>query len=334
MEMIRIKVKHISTIIVISTCFFYTVYPQVGNINGKIVNSAENGINGAKVILLSTLSDIEFKCEDVTNSNGDFKLSFDWKEINDANSRGSEWIIQITKEGYEQRKKSVFIASGEIDPNFFTLILKSNLYDQYSSKVDMCQQKDSSICTLYLFDLVSSNSNSNDIMHRLSYYLKSGMNNFLETNKKDLGNDYIDVVRCSNVPVELENAANYFIKRLDAPGILWGYLEEDQNKIRTDITATISLDNKQLTAFTPISYSKNSDLFSPGQSIDSTYLALTCLVLGYHHLINKDSLLAGNYFHESKKLYKLPKEFSKEVDAILNKLDSSNPATKLTSIEQ
>ncbi len=332
MEMIRYK--YINVILFFMTCSFYPIYPQVGNINGKIVNSSESGISGVKVVLLSTISDIDFKCDDVSNSNGEFKLSFDWGEVNDANSKGSEWILEFTKDGYEQRKKNIFISSGEIDPNYFTVILKSNLYDQYSSKVDMCQQKDSSICTLYLFDLVSSNSNSNDIMHRLSYYLKNGMNNFLETNKKDLGNDYIDVVRCSNVPVELENAAVYFSKRLNAPGILWGYLEEDQNKVKTDITATVSLDNKELTAFTPLSYTKNSELFSPGQSIDSTYLALTCLILGYHHLSNKDSLGASNYFHESKKLYKLPIEFSREVDALLDKLDSTNPARTLTSIGQ
>ena len=325
--------KLILKIFLIICCTFYTSYSQVGDIIGKVINSSENGISNAKVALISTLPDFNFKCEDSTNVNGEFKLSFDWSKINEANAKGAEWFLDITKDGYDSRKKTLFIASNEIDPNFFTLILKSNIYDKYSSAVDLCAQSNSSIYTLYLFDLISSDSHSNDIMHRLSFFLKNGINNYLESQKL-LGNESIDVIRCSNVPVEVKESAVYFSKRLHAPGILWGFLQDDNNKILTDITITASFGEKELTAFTPLSYPKDSELFSPGQPIDKSYLALSCLLLGYQHYINKDNSLARKCFLKSKELNALPKEFGKVVNGFIQELDSTNAARDLIVVHQ
>jgi hypothetical protein len=315
-------------------CFTHSISGQVGYIIGKIVDSSENGIGSAEVVLVSTLQEIDYRSEDNTDSDGFFELAFDWSRINSANERGADWELQITRVGYAFKEKNIFINLGIVDPEEPVVVLRSNIYEKFFPPLSQCASANAEVHTIYLFDLKSSKSNANEIMLLLSSYLNYGISYHLKTHQL-LGSEKINIKWCSQVPVEDPEVAVIFGQRLRTPALIWGWLTEESNQIKTRIAFTTLLGDREETAIAPqLSYKKDEDLFNIEESIDKTYLAVSCLILGSIHHQKGNTILARKCFNHTKELDALPNEFSTILNEFIKELESTNVAADLTSITE
>jgi tetratricopeptide (TPR) repeat protein len=312
------------------------VSSQIGSVEGKVINSTQQAISNADVYLVSSLGENSLLVHEKSNSEGKFRISFSWDNINGANNIGATWKIVVKKDGYATKPRNILIAMNRVDPEFLTFVLLSNKYDEMLPDLDKCADINPEIKTLYLFDLIASNISSGTFkgfLNILCHKLKYGVTNYLESYKL-LGNEKIDIRRCDGLPVEIQDVAVSFGCRLNAPGVIWGYIEESGAELKTIITFT-SLFDTSITGLSPISYSRDIfKLLQPNLTVDKAYLAFSCFIIGNLHLNKGDIILARRCFNQAKELNALPTEFDEKLDQIIARLDQNNVAKALYSINR
>ncbi len=313
------------------------VWSQSGQVSGNIVSPAGQGIGGANIELISSLGESAFQVIRTSESNGAFHLSFDWKKVNDANSRGSSWKIYVEKEGYISNTANVTLNSGTITPEEVNIVLTPSKYGNILDKVDYCADAKMGPQTLYLFDLQSSTDSPKlSMFHNILVdKLRNGIRAHLESYRL-LESIVLDVKWCHSVPVDMPDDAIVFGQRLKSPGVIWGYVEEQTNQFKSIITFTALIKGvNPITVYNEITYSGDIfGLMKPEKNVDSAYLAFASFILGNLHLHEGHPSLARRCFLHARELDVLPNELSNTLEEMLNSLEQSNIARDLTPIER
>src|SRR5882724_11465031 len=157
-------------------------HSQTGEVIGKVVSAAGQGIGGASVTLGSSIDTTKGRTS-VSRDDGSFSIRFDWADVDKARGLGATWQISVEKDGYEQALANLLLEPRRA-PNAVKIVLRAkNDFDKLMSKLDACANSTLDPKTLYLFDLttdISATEMVNKFYQLLAYKLKNGVRTHLE----------------------------------------------------------------------------------------------------------------------------------------------------------
>ena len=316
-------------------CFVpYMLHAQVGYVRGEIINISNSPITGATAKIIFATEQDNILGEAVTDNEGKFKFRFSWDKINLENANGAKWYIEASKDGYLPGRSNIYLANNIIEPEYLPVILHPKIKNELIENVLYCQE-DTGKVNIYLFDLVSPNLENADItafLNTLNHKLKFGITNYLES-YNILGNQKFNMRRCSSVLVEDESVAEKCCNTLNAPGIVWGYVKKEEDKLNTILTFTSKTKNEIITGYSPVEYSSDiDDILEPGKQVDSTFLAYAAFLIGNAHLKDNNPSLALQSFKIAKMLKIIPDTYSAILDKNIIELQNSLATINLTSV--
>jgi len=309
-------------------------HSQTGEVIGKVVSAAGQGIGGASVTLGSSIDTTKGRTS-VSRDDGSFSIRFDWADVDKARGLGATWQISVEKDGYEQALANLLLEPRRA-PNAVKIVLRAkNDFDKLMSKLDACANSTLDPKTLYLFDLttdISATEMVNKFYQLLAYKLKNGVRTHLEEHGL-LTNFTFEIKWCGEAPVRRDADAIFAAQRLGCPGVIWGFIQEQTNQFKSVISFTTILDSP-VTDMAPVTYSHDiSDLLEPSQQVNPAYLAFSCFVLGELYLKAARTNLAVKCFLHAKEL-RPSSILTDKADRILESLQPGNPARTLTPIGQ
>ena len=307
----------------------------------RVVSFAGKGIPYATVGLIPVgLHGKESYCEIISlDSDGTFLLVLDWEKIEEANRSGVTWQISVEREGYLPGRCNVDISNGEIEPEQIEMLLKPDRCVEWFSTVDFFADPEA----LFLFDLECDKDNMgsaklNDCLRDLKFWLDKGIGNYLMS-RRLLGKKKMmfRVKRCPEVPVPYEEDAVVYGQRLDAPGIIWGYIEKLTSQFLSKTEFAIIPQGNIISR--PVFWRgvfyydrTNDNQLELGKPVDNAYLAFSSFALGNLYLRIGDLELARECLIHAKELDALPEEAKMELGRILEVLNEINPSKDLKSI--
>lgn len=310
------------------------VWCQSSQVVGKVATPERKAISGATVKLISSSGAGSYCIVRTSKSDGTFRLPFDWNRVD---SFQGLWEIHAEKEGYISNSADVVISRGKIQPNHVAIVLIPSRYESHFHAIDRhLTNEEARTINLYLFDLQSSNLRPpklNIFLNLLAHKLDNGIGEHMKSYGL-LGDLALRIKRCPGVPVALPEAAIVFGERIQSPGVMWGYVEEQTSQFRSIITFT-ELIAEPVTFYSQISYSGDIfNLLEPEKPVNNVYLAFSAFILGKIHLREGRIDLARRCFLHAQKLGSFPKLMRHSMEEILKSLDHISSIRKLKTIDK
>ena len=186
----------------------------------------------------------------------------------------------------------------------------------------------------YVFDLASSNLDAercNAFLNVLTYKLERGIREHLASYQL-LADIPVQVKRCTQVRVRQKAEAEAAGRALGAPGVLWGYAEENSGQVESVLSFT-ALAGRAQTVFSGVSSTSSlAELARVEQPVDGLFLALVSYLLGERYRSEGKIDLARRCLLHAKELDVLSGDIEEDLDRALEGLGGASPARSLEPI--
>jgi hypothetical protein len=170
----------------------------------------------------------------------------------------------------------------------------------------------------------------NTFQELLGFKLRTGIRADLESAKL-LTNRRFDIRICHKAPVRDEDDALFAGKRLGCPGIISGYIEQENDQLKSMVRFTALVD-PPLTDFAPVNFSSSLEtLLGPDQKVNEAYLAFSSFILGSLYLKDGQTSMAMQCFQHTRDLHPASAVAAKAEEILLS-LQRASPAKKLAPI--
>jgi hypothetical protein len=331
-------IRKILILLAFTSCGWEISFAQTAQVSGKVVSAADKGIPGASVKLVSTADGAIGRTPEtrLTDGGGNFKLSFDWSVVAQATQRGGTWQVTAEKTDYAQGYANVFLKQNG-NPNDLKnlkiVLTPADNHDRLISKVDSCANPSSDARTLYVFDFANDSVppvKLDKFQQLLGFKLQRGIRAKLES--EGLLADFpFEIKTCREALVRDDSDALYVGKRLGCPGVIFGYIEESTNQLKSIVQFT-ALSDPAFTDMAPVVFSSELDsLLQPDQDVNGAYVAFSAFVLGELYLQNGRTNLAMKCFLRAK-TDRPNSQLALQAAKILTALEQNNPAKNLTPV--
>jgi hypothetical protein len=201
------------------------------------------------------------------------------------------------------------------------------------SKVDSCAAPSADARTIYIFDFASDMAapeKLHQFQEELGFKLKKGIRADLESAGL-LANRTLEIKLCHEALVRDEPDILFVGKHLGCPGVISGYVEEQNNELKSVVRFTAI--DPPLTDYAPDTVGRDVEsLIQPDQTVNNAYLAFSSFILGTLYLKDHQFNLARQCFQHTKDI-RPESEMAHKADEILQSLEQENPAKSLVSIE-
>jgi hypothetical protein len=323
------------TILALGGCFVVASVAQsdIGQVNGKVVSPAEQGIEGVSVKLISSVDDrIGRKTEpQLSDAAGNFHLPFDWKEVERATQKGATWQVWADKPDYAPARANLLLSPGKSPRELKIKMMPKQERGQLMSKVDSCATPLADARTVYVFDFASDMAPQklNTFQELLGFKLKNGIRADLESARL-LASRTLEIKLCREASVRDEPDILFVGKRLGCPGVISGYIEEQNNELKSVVRFTAI--DPPLTDYAPDTVGRDvASLIQPNQRVNNAYLAFSSFILGTLYLKDRQFNLARQCFQHTKDIHP-GSGMAHKADEILQSLQQTNPAKSLVPI--
>ena len=321
--------------------FFFTfwVFPteafsQNDQLSGRVLAPNGQSIPSATVKLISSLADSQYQPVAISDSNGNFSIQFDWKKVKEENKAGATWKVSAEKDDYLANEVNVLLSSGNIQPKILKIVLKPVGYEKEFAKVDRCGNQGTDGHTLYLFELKADTLGPGELktfLHILTHKLDSGIRTHMESYGL-MGQSKLKVAACTGFPVDVDQAAITFGQRLRSPGVMWGYVQKDPNRINSIVTFTLLVE-APLTGLSTVSYEKDIfKLMQEDKPVGKPYLAFAAFILGKLHWKENNFSHALKCFNHAKNLKALPQAFHDDLNLSITEVRRRLPVETLAPV--
>jgi hypothetical protein len=206
-------------------------------------------------------------------------------------------------------------------------------YSQLLRELNSCGARPSDARTIYIFGFASDMAAPQKLItfqDVLGHKLRNGIRAHLESAGL-LANDALEIKSCK-ATVRDEPDSLFVSKRLGCPGVISGYIGEENNELRAVVRFTTPVTDPPL-----LDYAQDAvggDVFSltqPNQTVNDAYLAFSSFILGTLYQKDRRFNLARQCFQHTKDLQ--PNSvMAHKADEILQSLQQMNPAKNLAPI--
>jgi len=308
---------------------------QSGQLTGEVKTRSGQPIEAVSVTLVSSADErISRKPGSTpTDHDGSFHIPFDRSEVEAAVQQGATWQIHFQKAGYQPLDVNVLLSSRNVPGPVKAVMLPMIDRDQLTSKVDACANPTADSTSLYVFDFMSDlveRGKLSTFQQVLGFKLRTGIRVDLESAKL-LTNRHFDIRLCREALVRDEDDALFAGKRLGCPGVISGYIEQENNQLKSMVRFTALVD-PPLTDFAPVNFSSSLEtLYGPDQKVNKAYLAFSSFVLGTLYLKDGQTSMAMQCFQHTRDLFPSSAVAAKAEEILLS-LQRASPAKKLSPI--
>lgn len=308
---------------------------QTAQVSGKVISRANKGIPGVAVKLVSSADGVLGRAPEarLSDADGNFRLPFDWSVVTNATQRGAVWEVVAEKADYAAARVNVLLIPGRAPKEIKIELAPDDNRDRLISRVDGCANPNSDARTLYVFDFRNDTIpplKLSTFQQLLGFKLQTGLRAKLESDGL-LADFPFEIKLCREALVRDDADALYAGKRLGCPGVIFGYIEESTNQLKSIVQFT-ALSDPAFTDVAPVVFSSDLDsLLQPDQDINSAYVAFSAFVLGELYLQNGRTNLATKCFLHAK-ADRPNSQLALKAAQILNDLETSNPAKNLTPV--
>ena len=171
----------------------------------------------------------------------------------------------------------------------------------------------------------------NQFQELLGFKLRKDITADLESARLLAGRT-LEIKLCTEARVRKEAQILLVSKRLGCPGVISGYIEEENNELKSTVRFTAI--DPPLTDFAPDIIGPDiTSLIQPDQKVNKAYLAFSSFILGTLYLKDHQHNLARQCFQHTKDIHPNPDSgMARKAGELLQSLQQENPAKSLVPI--